>query len=59
MFKSLFVILLALGLSSCSFIQSQHGETVVSEDYQDYLNKKQDLLVFEKARTAQELKNWK
>ena len=59
MFKGLFVVLLAIGLSACSFIQSQHGEDVVTKDYQDYLDKKQDLIVFEKARTAKELKNWR
>lgn len=51
---------LILGLSACSFSQSFHNEgVVVSKEYEDYLNKKQDLIVFEKTRTGRELKNWK
>jgi|GEM_PF-3184834 len=48
-----------LSLSSCSYSQSQSGDLVVNKDYQDYLVKKQDLVLFEQARTAKELRDWK
>jgi len=59
MLKKVFVLLLALGLASCSFSQSQYSGLETNKGYQEYLVKKQDLIVFEKERTVNELKDWK
>ena len=45
--------------SSCSYSQTQTADGEINKDYQDYLVKKEELILFEKARTARELKEWK
>jgi len=59
MLKVFLAVFFLLGLGSCSYSQSQHSDNEINKDYQDYLVKKQELILFEKARTAKELKNWK
>lgn len=59
MLKVLLSVCVVLVLGSCTYSQSQNADDMMNKDYQDYLVKKQELILFEKARTAQELKEWK